>query len=127
MAALRQLCDSNNINLIVLVTPLYEKTYKKAVDNGYLQFLQDLSAEIEFYCFSGINAYTTDAEYYFDPSHFRPYVGLEMEKIVFGSDDEKNQATQKAKSDKSMVEFGKYVNGENVNEVIEGLSREFTE
>ena len=63
-------------------------------------------------------------KYYFDASHFRPIVGLEMEKVLFGSEDVKNIAVEKAKNDMSFVEFGKLVNKENVEEVIDNLEKE---
>ena len=33
-----------------------------------------------------MNSYTTHAEYYFDNSHYKPYVGLQMEKVMFGDE-----------------------------------------
>ena len=123
---LKQLCDDNGIKLVVIATPTYEMTYKEAVANGYLDFLSDLAKETDFYCFSGLNAYTTSTGYYFDPSHFKPYVGLEMEKVVFGSENEREAAENKARCDMSRIDFGVLVGRENVEEILGEMSLELT-
>ena len=95
-----------------------------AISNGYLDFLYDVAQVTDYYLFSGINTYTVGPEYYFDASHFRPVVGLEMEKVMFGDEDVRNMAVEKAKNDMSLVEFGHLVTKENSVDVIENLEQE---
>ncbi len=114
MKELAGLCLDNDIRLIVLATPLLESTYQEAVDNGYLEFLRDMAEVTDYYCFSGLNEYTQEAGYYFDASHFKPYLGYEMEKIVFGDGD--------SSEDGGM--FGVYVTKDNADEVIGMLKEE---
>ena len=123
---LSKLCDEQGIKLIVVTSPILESTYEMAISNDYLDFLYDVAQVTDFYLFSGINAYTVGTEYYFDASHFRPLVGLEMEKVMFGDEDIKNIAVKKAKTDMSLVEFGCLVNKENAVEVIDNLEQEIS-
>ncbi len=104
---LRDLCELENIELIVVTTPILESTYRDAVSKGYLEFLTDVADVVPYYCFSGLNKYTTNADYYFDASHFRPYVGAEMEKAIFGNYEGKELVTK-----------------DNVNEIIKELRTE---
>lgn len=122
--SLSELCEEQGIELIVVTSPILKSTYEMAIANGYFKFLYDVAQVTDFYLFSGINTYTVSTKYYFDASHFRPIVGLEMEKVLFGSEDVKNIAVEKAKNDMSFVEFGKLVNKENVEEVIDNLEKE---
>ena len=124
---LSELCKEQNIRLIVVTSPILESTYEMAISNGYLDFLYDVAQVTDYYLFSGINTYTVGPEYYFDASHFRPVVGLEMEKVMFGDEDVRNMAVEKAKNDMSLVEFGRLVTKENAVDVIENLEQEINE
>ncbi len=110
---LKNLCDINNIKLVVIASPVLESTYREGVEHGYLEFLKDVSQVTDFYCFSGLNEYTTHPGYYFDASHFKPYVGYEMEKAVFGDDVEEKGTT-----------FGISITAENADIVITELKDE---
>lgn len=107
---LKGICEENGIELIVFTSPVLQSTYEEAVEKGYIDFLQDLSEVTEYYNFSGLNEYTTDARYYFDASHFRPFVGLEIEKVIFG-----NEKTSDVSS------FGAYITGDNIEKLCERL------
>lgn len=121
---LKEFCDENGIELLVITSPVLESTYRQGVDNGYLDFLTDLASVTDYYCFSGLNAYTREAMYYFDASHFRPYVGREMEKVLFGNDNERMNSVSEACSAATVVPFGTIVTADNVDEVIGGLVQE---
>ncbi|WP_026488668.1 hypothetical protein [Butyrivibrio sp. XBB1001] len=107
------ICEARDIKLVVLTTPIYEETYREGVENGYLEFLKDVAKVTDFYNFSGLNEYTESSKYYFDESHFRPYVGNEMEKIVFG--EEQPQGL-----------FGIHVDSSNISEVIDELEEQLS-
>ena len=81
-----RLCRENRIRLVVFSSPILQTTYEEALQNGYADFLKDVGEIVPYYCFSGLNSYTTHAEYYFDNSHYKPYVGLQMEKVMFGDE-----------------------------------------
>lgn len=124
---LKKLCEEKDIELVVITTPILEPTYREGVENGYLEFLSDVAKVTDFYCFSGMNAYTTDAAYYFDSSHFRPFVGREMEKALFGDDEERRDAVGKAVTEKSLVDFGELVTAENADLIVGNLRHELGE
>ncbi|MBP3735598.1 MAG: hypothetical protein J6I56_01115 [Lachnospiraceae bacterium] len=84
IAEIVRLCEENDIELTIFSSPVLQSTYEEAVEKGYLEFLGDVAGITEFHNFSGLNEYTTDYRYYFDASHYRPYVGLQMEKVMFG-------------------------------------------
>lgn len=105
-----EMCRENNIELVVYTSPIQGSTYKEATEKGYFDFLVDVSKVTNFYNFSGLNKYTTDQAYYFDNSHFRPCVGLEMEKVMFSSN---------MTSDVSS--FGAYITTENAGELVQYL------
>lgn len=68
-------------------------------------------------CFSSLNNYTTDPKYYFEWSHYRPALGLEIEKVLFGSEEEKAEGRRAAADDF----FGTKVNADNIEEVLQRL------
>ncbi|WP_155839487.1 hypothetical protein [Butyrivibrio proteoclasticus] len=107
------LCQENGIELKIFTSPVLESTYREAVSKGYLDFLSDVAGVTDFYNFSGLNEYTTDMRFYFDASHYKPYVGLQIEKCLFDSKKESDVAV-----------FGAYITESNVNELIARLEDE---
>ncbi len=124
LGKLVELCEEKNIKLYVVTTPIYEETYREGVQNGYLDFLKDAAEVTDFYLFSGINTYTISGNYYFDASHFRPYVGLQMEKIIFGNKDEAKKAIKEAANSMSKVSFGQVVTRDNILDTLDDLQKE---
>ncbi len=118
------LCKENDIELVVIANPVLETTYKEGVENGYLDFLKDVASITDYYCFSGLNTYTTDGKYWFDSSHFRPYVGYKVEQVLFGTPKEKEEADKEARSEESVADFGVHVTADNVDQVISQLQNE---
>lgn len=85
-----KLCEDNNINLRIVTNPLYYKTYARGVENGYLDFLEELSKITDFYNFSSFSNITTNDENYYEPSHFTPETTQLMMDVVYNgwSDEE---------------------------------------
>ena len=69
------LCNKNNIKLILFTSPLHKLTYQKAVSFGYIDFLVRLSDITDYYNFSGINDVTANNANYLEPSHYKSSVG----------------------------------------------------
>lgn len=63
------------IELVIFVNPIYTETYKKAVSEGFLVFLNKCSMITDLYDFSGINEITTNKTNYYEHSHYRPIIG----------------------------------------------------
>ncbi len=72
---LKKLCDENGAELVVIVLPMHEVTYKNSLNYGFKDFLNGLSEITSYYDFSGLNRITQATENYIDPSHFNAHVG----------------------------------------------------
>ena len=104
------LCDEYGIELTVFTNPLYITTYERAVDKGYLDFLEKLATVTPYYNFSSYNEISMNNDYYFETSHFTPAAGnLMMDIIENGGDEHAMQAQG----------FGYYVTVENVEDFME--------
>lgn len=106
----KQLCDDYDIELTVFTNPLYVTTYERAVDKGYLDFLEQLAHVTPFYNFSSYNEISMNSEYYFETSHYTPEAADKMMKIIQNGGDEHAMRAQG---------FGYYVTEENLADFME--------
>ena len=120
IAAIVELCRENDIALVLLTNPLYQILYRNSVDDGYFDFLRSVVQKCEFYNFSALNNYTTNPQYYFEGSHYRPALGLLMEKVLFGTDEERESIRREAGD----ALWGARVNAGNVEEIIAHLQEQ---
>lgn len=77
------LCEEYDIHLTIMTNPLYYLTYEKAVENGYLDFLEALADITDFYNFSSISHVTIESRCYYEASHYAPQVGEWMISAAF--------------------------------------------
>ena len=115
-----KLCKEKNIHLILLTNPIYVTTYIDSIQDGYLDFLRKVAQNCEFYNFSTLNNYCQDSRYYFEGSHYRPALGLIVEKVLFGTEDEQNEIRKEAGDEL----FGVKVNSENIDFIISELEKQ---
>ena len=120
IGAIAAFCREHGIKLVLLTNPIYETTYQGAVEDGYLDFLRKVSEQCEFYNFSSLNNFTQDPRYYFESSHYRPALGLLVEKMLFGTDEERKQIRRDADDEL----WGIKVNAENVDFVLSELQKQ---
>lgn len=109
---LKQLCDDNNIKLVIFTNPLYYVTYDAALEQNYLTFLKELANITEYCNFSGYNSITTDSSNWIDNSHYSAEVSdMVLECMCFHAYYE------------GLYEegFGYWVNKNNVDEFIDML------
>ncbi|MCI6086956.1 MAG: hypothetical protein MR711_12080 [Selenomonas sp.] len=97
MRQIKNICDENNIELIVFINPIEHRTYEATNLDEFNDFKQGLAKIMPYYDFSGLNRITTDDYYYYEPSHYRPIVGDMIIHRIF--DMPKDAET----------DFGKYV------------------
>lgn len=111
------LCSEHRIRLVLLTNPMYQILYRNSVEDGYFDFLRSVAQKCEFYNFSALNNYTTNPQYYYEWSHYRPALGLLVEQVLFGTDEER----ERIRRDADDVLWGARVNTGNVEEVIAHL------
>jgi len=109
------LCNENNIKLILFTNPLHVLTYKQAVKNGYIDFLSRLSEITDYYNFSGINDITTDNDNYWETSHYKNKIGNLIIDGIFNNNTDQKLLSQG---------FGYHVTDENKKEFIDLLLKQ---
>ena len=112
-----ELCNEHKIKLVLFTNPMWHSLYRESVSAGYFDFLHNIAKKCEFYNFSTLNDYSTNPKYYFEFSHYRPTLGLAVEKYIFGTDAER----EKIQRDSADELFGAKMNAENVDLILEKL------
>lgn len=115
-----RLCSEHNIKLVLFTSPMYQILYRNSVEDGYFDFLRVVAQKCEFYNFSALNNYTVNPQYYYEWSHYRPALGLLVNKILFGTDEDR----ERIRLDASDKLWGVRVNANNVEEVVDYLQRQ---
>ncbi len=118
-----RLCREHGIRLVLFTSPLYQSIYRNSVADGYLDFLKEVAGVCEFYNFSGLNNFTQDPQYYFEANHYRPALGLLVEKVIFGTDEEREEVRREAGDDL----FGMKVHAGNVDHVLSRLREQLAD
>lgn len=114
------LCSEHNINLVLFTSPMHQTLYRNNVEDGYFDFLRAVAQKCEFYNFSALNNYTVNPQYYYEWSHYRPALGLLVNKILFGTDEDR----ERIRLDASDKLWGVRVNANNVEEVVDYLQKQ---
>jgi hypothetical protein len=109
------ICNKNNIRLILFTNPLHKLLYEKAVEHGYIDFLVRLSEITGFYNFSGINDITVNNNNYLETSHYKLTVGDLIIDTIFNHKTDAKLLSQG---------FGFYVTKETKTEFINLLKNE---
>lgn len=112
IAQIKQLCETYDISLTIFTNPVHATTYRKDVENGYLDFLEGLAEVTPYYNFSGLNDITCNNEYYYETSHYSCAAGDLMIQAIF----EGTVSEQLKKQG-----FGVYVTQENAQEILSML------
>ena len=123
IAEIAHFCKKKGIELILFTNPIYETTYKDAVEQGYFDFLRLVAQNCEFYNFSSFNSFTSNPAYYFESSHYRPVLGLIIEKMLFGTEEEKAEIRKEADDEL----WGIKVNSDNIDVLIGHLKEQLKE
>ena len=110
---IKELCKEYDINLRFFTNPLHAMTYAKAMDNGYLVFLEELAEVTDYWNFSGFNNVTLDYSYYYETSHFCPAVGEYIIDTVYYDKTDPELLAQG---------FGVYVTKDNVGDLLKILN-----
>ncbi|MDD4780475.1 MAG: polysaccharide deacetylase family protein [Tissierellia bacterium] len=106
MKEIKSLCDENNINLQIVVFPIYWEDFDNYHVDELEIFYKSLSKVTDFWDFSK-STISADARYFYDSTHFRNSVG--------------DMILAKIYNDESIYipeDFGHYVNSENIDNFI---------
>ena len=106
---LKDICDSNGIELIVFVNPINAVTYRDTNMQEFNEFKYQLAQVTDYYDFSGLNDITTNNYYYYETSHYRPLVGDMIINRLFNNGN---------------ADFGVYVTKDNVEEHLQKLDKQ---
>lgn len=80
---IRELCQKNNIELIVFVAP-HNHVMLESIDfDTYQNFLSNLAEITPYWDFSGYNNVTLNNQNYYEHSHYRPHVGEWIAEKIF--------------------------------------------
>ena len=110
---MKEICDDNGIEFIVITMPMLWITYNESVDKlYYTEFMKRLSEITDYYNFSGLNEITRDQNNYFDPSHFGAEIGDIVLSCLNG---------QEVPEELYEDGFGWYVTEENIDELLNVL------
>lgn len=120
IAEIAALCREHGIRLVLFTNPIYQSVYRNHAQEGYLDFLEKVAEECEFYNFSGLNAYTKDPRYYYEQFHYRPALGLVIEQMLFGTEAEQAEIRRQAGDGL----FGAKINADNARSAIAALRRQ---
>jgi hypothetical protein len=92
---------------------MHKFTYLEAQLERFAQFKKELAGITDFWDFSGINSVTTNNYNYYESSHYRPFVGDMLLKVMFG-----------APAVKAPADFGRYVTAQNIDAHLHQQCRE---
>jgi len=110
LGELAALCAQHDIELVFFTNPMYEASYRAAVDEQeFKTFLRQLVRIAPFYNFAGLNDITTDRAYFVDHGHVKAGVGDRMLARMTGGEADEALLAQG---------FGAYVTAENVEDVL---------
>lgn len=80
LTEIEKICLKNNINIKIVISPLYDQIKLNPSD---LFFLQSLFGRSNVYDFSGKNIYTEDLKNYYENSHFKPYIANQIIDSIY--------------------------------------------
>lgn len=97
------LAHAHNIELTIIINPLYAWTYLTNDQQDFDEFKRRLAAITDYYDFSGVSEETLDKMNYYETSHYRQVMGRRILARVYGGASEGTQG------------FGRLVTAENVD------------
>jgi len=108
-----ELCQANNINIILYTPPMYYKHFFNIytnLENDFVIFKKELVRVKSYYDFSGINEISKNESNYVDESHLRGELAKNIMSKIFNDN-----------SIKTPKDYGILVTKENIDEHLENL------
>lgn len=105
LAKIKELCDAENINFILIMDPI-SALELSSYDSGDLQaYWRELAAITDFWDFSGYTSVAYESRYFYDTYHYRTNIGAMMVDII--TNNSGNYRPQ---------DFGYHVTAQNVDQ-----------
>ena len=113
-----KICNEEGIELTIYTHPLHIKNYGDVISYGYLDFIEKLAENVEFYNFSGMNDVTAEYDNYYEWSHYTYEVTDKLIDIMYYD-----------KLDKDLLKqgFGYYVTADNKDDFLRILYSQLEE
>lgn len=111
-----QICEENNIDLILFTTPLYIKKYLDGMEQGFPIYIKEIAKIHDIYSFSSINCINTNNLNYWEEEHFDSNVGDLVLQRIFKEGDYEESFQEEG--------FGVLVTEENAEEYYEFLMKQ---
>lgn len=105
-----KLCKTNKTNIIIFITPHNYNSLNKVNEEGYIEFLKEMSQITNYWDFSGYNSITTNNYNYYEESHYRPFIANIIAAKIFSD-----------KTVKVPDDFGLFVTPHNILQHIEDI------
>lgn len=82
-----QICEENNINLILFTTPLYITKYLDGMEQGYPIYISEIAKIHDIYSFSSINTINMNPLNYWEDIHFDSEIGDLILQRIYNEDE----------------------------------------
>lgn len=106
---IKEMCDENNVNLVVVTSPVYEDYLAYFQKEKVKEFYKEIAKVVPYWDFT-TSIVSKEPRYFYDETHFRNNIGTMMIAKIAGADDTYIPEN-----------FGTYVTLENVDEHVETL------
>jgi hypothetical protein len=77
---IKEIFNEDSTNYRIVITPMYDQI---SFNRDDLKVLQNIFGEKNIFDFSGINNYTVKESNYYDPYHFKQYVGVDILRLIY--------------------------------------------
>ena len=83
---LKQLCENNQIQLVLYLGPTNQRTWDGVVFADYAKLLREVAKVAPFWDFSGYNSVSKNDYMFYEKSHYRPIVAEWIASRIFGEE-----------------------------------------
>ncbi|HSE57857.1 MAG TPA: hypothetical protein VLA99_04065, partial [Nitrospiraceae bacterium] len=87
LRAIAHLCLERRIDCVFFIPPHHHAVMDSLNEKGYQEALLKLGEIADYYDFSGYNRITLDSRNYYEPSHYRPFIGTMIVNRLYGESE----------------------------------------
>lgn len=79
---MNQICMKHNTNIKIIIGPDY---YQQRINSLDIKKLKEIFGNNAIWDFTGINEYTSDYHNYYEPGHYRPFIGEKLLEKIYAN------------------------------------------